>query len=87
MTRGCQVRDIEQGGALLQNVQQFDFLPGFNLEGFANRDSTVYSELYGIQSADTIIRGTLRYQVTAASLVKYWQWHDCVYMYLYIHRV
>merc|ERR1712071_405 len=39
-----------------------DFLPGFSLEGYPNRDSTIYSELYGINSADTILRGTLRYK-------------------------
>ena len=31
--------------------------------GYPNRDSTIYSELYGINSADTILRGTLRYKV------------------------
>ena len=30
--------------------------------GYANRDSTIYKELYGIASADTVLRGTLRYQ-------------------------
>ena len=31
--------------------------------GYPNRDSTIYSELYGINSAHTILRGTLRYKV------------------------
>lgn len=31
------------------------------LLGYANRDSTVYKEMYGISSADTVLRGTLRY--------------------------
>ncbi len=39
-----------------------NFLPGFSLEGYPNRDSTVYSDLYGINEATTIIRGTLRYK-------------------------
>ena len=33
------------------------------LSGYPNRDSTIYSELYGINSAHTILRGTLRYKV------------------------
>lgn len=40
-----------------------DFFPGFNLEGFPNRDSTKYAEPYGIESAHTLIRGTLRFKV------------------------
>ncbi|KAF0287862.1 Alpha-aminoadipic semialdehyde synthase, mitochondrial [Amphibalanus amphitrite] len=48
-------------GQLLHSCQRMDFLPGFALEGFANRDSTIYGKLYGIQEAQTILRGTLRY--------------------------
>ena len=33
-----------------------------NITGYPNRDSTIYSELYGINSAHTILRGTLRYK-------------------------
>ena len=62
--RVWQVCNVEQGGHLLDNIHTFDFLPGFNLEGFPNRDSTVYTELYGIESAHTVVRGTLRYKVT-----------------------
>ena len=47
-----------------------DFLPGFNLEGFPNRDSTKYAEPYGIQDAHTLIRGTLRYKVPEALLLR-----------------
>ena len=50
-------------GSLLDNVQSLDFMPGFNLEGFPNRDSTLYGEAYGIESAHTLLRGTLRYKV------------------------
>jgi alpha-aminoadipic semialdehyde synthase len=56
------VVDIPAGGQLLDSAVNLDFLPGFNLEGFANRDSTIYSELYGIESAHTILRGTLRFK-------------------------
>ena len=46
----------------MSSVQNLDFLPGFALEGFPNRDSTVYRELYGLHNASTILRGTLRFQ-------------------------
>ena len=32
--------------------------------GYPNRDSTIYGELYGINSAQTLLRGTLRYKVS-----------------------
>ncbi|XP_036374134.1 alpha-aminoadipic semialdehyde synthase, mitochondrial [Megalops cyprinoides] len=56
------VVSIPPGGALLDSVAPMDFLPGFNLEGFPNRDSTKYAEPYGINSAHTLIRGTLRFK-------------------------
>lgn len=34
-----------------------------SLEGYPNRDSLKYRDLYGIPEAHTVIRGTLRYQV------------------------
>ena len=58
------VVEIPAGGELLNSTHDLDFLPGFHLEGFANRDSTIYEKLYGIQSAKTILRGTLRYKVS-----------------------
>ncbi|XP_077981815.1 alpha-aminoadipic semialdehyde synthase, mitochondrial-like [Glandiceps talaboti] len=57
-----EVIHIPPGGALLDNVEHMNFLPGFNLEGLPNRDSTVYKEEYGIHAANTILRGTLRYR-------------------------
>ena len=54
--------EIAGGGDLMSSVQQLDFLPGFALEGFPNRDSTVYKDLYGIQHANTVLRGTLRFR-------------------------
>ncbi len=53
---------VEPNGGLLDTVVPMDFLPGFHLEGYPNRDSTIYGELYGIAEASTIIRGTLRYK-------------------------
>ncbi|KAM9853985.1 alpha-aminoadipic semialdehyde synthase, mitochondrial [Aulostomus maculatus] len=57
-----QVVSVPAGGALMDSAVPMDFLPGFNLEGFPNRDSTIYAEPYGIQTAHTLIRGTLRFQ-------------------------
>uniref|UniRef100_A0A8C7WFE9 Aminoadipate-semialdehyde synthase n=1 Tax=Oncorhynchus mykiss TaxID=8022 RepID=A0A8C7WFE9_ONCMY len=58
-----EVVSIPAGGTLMESTSPMDFLPGFNLEGFPNRDSTKYSEQYGIESAHTLIRGTLRFKV------------------------
>lgn len=53
------------GSAFLTNaVTPMDFFPGLNLEGYPNRDSTKYVETYGIPAARTLLRGTLRYQVS-----------------------
>uniref|UniRef100_A0A8C2H418 Aminoadipate-semialdehyde synthase n=1 Tax=Cyprinus carpio TaxID=7962 RepID=A0A8C2H418_CYPCA len=57
-----QVISVPPGGALLDVTEPMDFMPGFNLEAFPNRDSTKYAEPYGIESARTLIRGTLRFR-------------------------
>uniref|UniRef100_A0AAY4BA69 Alpha-aminoadipic semialdehyde synthase, mitochondrial n=1 Tax=Denticeps clupeoides TaxID=299321 RepID=A0AAY4BA69_9TELE len=57
-----QVISIPAGGSLMESTMPMDFLPGFNLEGFPNRDSTKYAEPYGIKTAHTLIRGTLRFR-------------------------
>ncbi|KAM4675252.1 alpha-aminoadipic semialdehyde synthase, mitochondrial [Discoglossus pictus] len=57
-----EVVNIAAGGSLLESVMAMDCFPGLNLEGFPNRDSTKYAEPYGIQSAHTLMRGTLRYK-------------------------
>jgi len=56
-----QIVELSEGGELMRATKALDFLPGFNLEGFPNRDSTVYGKLYGIEDANTILRGTIRY--------------------------
>ena len=56
-----QVVTVDPDGGLLESAKRMDFLPGFNLEGYPNRDSTIYADLYGIKEAHTILRGTLRY--------------------------
>lgn len=58
-----QVVEVPAGGELLNIVRDIDILPGFRLEGYPNRDSTGYLSLYGIESASSILRGTLRYKV------------------------
>ncbi|XP_036962004.1 alpha-aminoadipic semialdehyde synthase, mitochondrial [Acanthopagrus latus] len=60
--RDNQVVSIPAGGSLMESTTPMDFLPGFSLEGFPNRDSTKYAEPYGIQTAHTLIRGTLRFK-------------------------
>ncbi|XP_054016004.1 alpha-aminoadipic semialdehyde synthase, mitochondrial [Hylaeus anthracinus] len=57
-----QVVDVPAGGNLMTQVQDLDFLPGFALEGYPNRDSTIYKDFYGINSANTVLRGTLRFK-------------------------
>jgi len=54
--------EIEDNGGLLDEAVPMDFLPGFSLEGYPNRDSTIYGDLYGINEAHTLLRGTLRYK-------------------------
>ncbi|KMQ95024.1 alpha-aminoadipic semialdehyde mitochondrial [Lasius niger] len=54
--------EIAGGGDLMSAVQELDFLPGFALEGFPNRDSIVYRDYYGLQNANTVLRGTLRFK-------------------------
>ena len=50
-----------------ENMVRFDGnmspLPDVDFEGYYNRDSTKYSDLYNIPEARTIIRGTYRYRV------------------------
>lgn len=61
LSRGQEV-EINGGGDLMSAPRKLDFLPGFALEGFPNRDSTQYRELYGLGSQlHTLLRGTIRY--------------------------
>jgi alpha-aminoadipic semialdehyde synthase len=52
---------VDKDGGLMESVEPMNFLPGFHLEGYPNRDSTIYGDLYGIREAHTLLRGTLRY--------------------------
>lgn len=71
--RKGQIVEIREGGDLMNSTKELDFLPGFNLEGFPNRDSTVYAKYYGIQEAVTVLRGTIRYKgfAQAARVLQY----------------
>lgn len=63
-----QVVNVAGGVSFLDAVTPMDYYPGLNLEGYPNRDSTKYAEVYGIQSAHTLMRGTLRYKVSSCIL-------------------
>lgn len=47
---------------LSKGPREINIYPAFAFEGYPNRDSTPYSERYGIPEAHTILRGTLRYK-------------------------
>ncbi|KAK1754658.1 Saccharopine dehydrogenase [Echria macrotheca] len=56
-------RVVEVAGKDLMNTAKPYFIyPGYAFVAYPNRDSTPYKERYAIPEAQTIIRGTLRYQ-------------------------
>ncbi|BES97472.1 alpha-aminoadipic semialdehyde synthase [Nesidiocoris tenuis] len=55
--------ELSAGGRVLEYAKNLEFLPGFALEGYPNRDSIRYARLYGIAAeAHTVFRGTLRFK-------------------------
>ncbi|CAB4034570.1 Hypothetical predicted protein, partial [Paramuricea clavata] len=56
-----EVKEIP-AGQILHHVNATDFIPGFNLECYPNRDSTIYKDIYGLPDLHTMIRGSLRYR-------------------------
>ncbi|KAF2456520.1 Apo Saccharopine reductase [Lineolata rhizophorae] len=50
------------GHDLMATAKPYHIYPGFAFVAYPNRDSTPYKERYNIPEAETIIRGTLRYQ-------------------------
>ncbi|XP_016068856.1 PREDICTED: alpha-aminoadipic semialdehyde synthase, mitochondrial isoform X2 [Miniopterus natalensis] len=62
------VVNVAGGVSFLDAVTPMDYYPGLNLEGYPNRDSTKYADIYGISSAHTLLRGTLRYKGYAKAL-------------------
>ncbi|GMM29565.1 saccharopine dehydrogenase (NADP+, L-glutamate-forming) [Martiniozyma asiatica (nom. inval.)] len=47
---------------LMASAKPYFIYPGYALVCYPNRDSTTYKELYSIPEAETVIRGTLRFQ-------------------------
>lgn len=47
---------------LMATAKPYFIYPGFAFVAYPNRDSTVFKELYKIPEAETVIRGTLRFQ-------------------------
>lgn len=50
------------GKELMGTAKPYFIYPGYAFVAYPNRDSTPYKERYNIPEAETIIRGTLRYQ-------------------------
>lgn len=50
------------GPELMATAKPYFIYPGFAFVAYPNRDSTPYRERYNIPEAQTVIRGTLRYQ-------------------------
>jgi saccharopine dehydrogenase (NADP+, L-glutamate forming) len=59
--QGGKVVDIA-GKDLMGTAKPYFIYPGYAFVAYPNRDSTPYKERYNIPEAQTIIRGTLRYQ-------------------------
>jgi len=55
-----EINEIPANGSLMDNPTEIQFLKEYDLEGYPNRDSTIYKDMFGISSAKTVIRGTLR---------------------------
>lgn len=47
---------------LMDSAKPYFLYPGYALTCYPNRDSTLFKTLYNIPEAETVIRGTLRYQ-------------------------
>ncbi|GMM35382.1 saccharopine dehydrogenase (NADP+, L-glutamate-forming) [Saccharomycopsis crataegensis] len=54
----CQIT----GEQLMATAKPYHIYPGYAFVCYPNRDSTQYKQLYNIPEAETVIRGTLRYQ-------------------------
>jgi len=54
--------DEIDGQQLMSHAKPYYIYPGYAFVAYPNRDSTPYKARYMIPEADTIIRGTLRYQ-------------------------
>ncbi|KAF2717910.1 LYS9, Saccharopine dehydrogenase, lysine biosynthesis pathway [Polychaeton citri CBS 116435] len=55
-------KDTIVGSELMRSARPYYVYPGFAFEAYPNRDSTPFRERYDIPEAETLIRGTMRYQ-------------------------
>ena len=56
--------EVPSGGGLMRTARLMEGVAGpIPCEVYPNRYSLMYRDLYGIQEAHTVIRGTIRYQV------------------------
>ena len=55
-------KETVQGEKLMSSAEPYLVYPGYAFEAYPNRDSTPFRERYSIPEAQTVIRGTLRYQ-------------------------
>lgn len=53
---------VVTGLDLMASAKPYYIMPAFAFVAYPNRDSTPFREFYGIPEAETLIRGTLRYQ-------------------------
>lgn len=54
---------VQAGGDVMLSPTKLDILPGVALEGFPNRNSVHYKDLYGLGSGlTTLLRGSIRYK-------------------------
>ncbi|KAK4203350.1 putative saccharopine dehydrogenase [Triangularia verruculosa] len=51
-----------EGKDLMKTAKPYFIYPGFAFVAYPNRDSTIYKQRYSIPEAQTVVRGTLRYQ-------------------------
>ena len=55
-------KETVSGADLMNTAKPYLVYPGYAFEAYPNRDSTPFRERYDIPEAQTVIRGTLRYQ-------------------------
>ncbi len=66
-----QLKEIAEG-TILESGNRVTFDPSnspladVEFEGYYNRDSTKYMDIYNIPEAETVLRGTYRYKVLTA---------------------
>ncbi|KAF8629313.1 hypothetical protein AX15_003516 [Amanita polypyramis BW_CC] len=53
-----------EGKELMAHAKPYFITPAFGFVAYPNRDSTPFKQFYNIHEAETVIRGTLRYQGT-----------------------